>query len=116
MVGGWVVFYALMLFSEPTLGDLREHLRDLPLVVEGVVWLLLFPYVLALTIWESSWASGFASRSSPAARAGGRSPSTRGDAPPLRRAQRRRKRWLQSRRAGVPIRWGVGARFGSGRA
>lgn len=56
VVGGWVGHFALIFFSEPTLGDLQERVRDLPLVVEGIVWLLFFPYVLAVTIWESSWA------------------------------------------------------------
>jgi hypothetical protein len=56
MVGGWVAFYALMLFSEPALQNLRDLVRGLPLVVEALVWFALFPYVLALTIWDSSWA------------------------------------------------------------
>lgn len=55
MVGGWVAFYALMLFSEATLRDLYDRVRELPLVLEGVVWIAFFPYVLALTIWSSSW-------------------------------------------------------------
>lgn len=55
MVGGWLAFYALMLLSEPTLGDLQDRIRDLPLVLEGLVWLVFFPYVLALTIWDSGW-------------------------------------------------------------
>lgn len=55
MVGGWMCFLALMLFSEPTLGGLRDAVRDLPLLVEGLVWLALFPFALALTVWDSSW-------------------------------------------------------------
>ena len=55
MVGGWVVFYVLMAASDPTLGDLRDRVRDLPLVLEGLVWLVFFPYVLALAIWRSGW-------------------------------------------------------------
>lgn len=55
MIGGWSVFFALVLFAESTLSDLWDGLHDLPLVVEGLVWFLLFPLVLATGVWESSW-------------------------------------------------------------
>jgi hypothetical protein len=55
MVGGWAVFFALVLFAESTLSDLWDRLRDLPLIVEGLIWFLLFPLVLATGVWESSW-------------------------------------------------------------
>lgn len=55
MVGGWVLFFALVLFSEATLSELWRELRSWPIVVEGLVWLLLFPLVLATAVWESSW-------------------------------------------------------------
>jgi hypothetical protein len=55
MVGGWVFFFALVLFYESTLSDLWNELRSWPLIVEGLVWLLLFPLVLATAVWESSW-------------------------------------------------------------
>jgi hypothetical protein len=53
MAGGWAVFLGLLLFSEPTLQELWERLRQLPLLGEGVVWILLFPLVLALAVWNS---------------------------------------------------------------
>lgn len=55
MVSGWSAFAALMVFSEPNLGELWRGVRDLPLLVEGLVWLALFPFVFALGIWDSSW-------------------------------------------------------------
>jgi hypothetical protein len=55
MVGGWLAFFALLLVSEQALGDLWHGIRDLPLLVEGLVWLLAFPFVLALGIWDSAW-------------------------------------------------------------
>jgi hypothetical protein len=55
MVGGWAVFLALVLFAESTLSDLWDRLRDLPLIVEGLIWFLLFPLILATGVWESSW-------------------------------------------------------------
>jgi hypothetical protein len=55
MVAGWVVFFGLLVASEPTLGELWHDVRDLSLVVEVVVWLLLFPFVLGLGVWDSGW-------------------------------------------------------------
>lgn len=55
MAGGWVTFLGLLLFSEPRLRELYETIRDLPLLIEGLVWLVFFPFVLAVTVWESSW-------------------------------------------------------------
>ena len=55
MAGGWVTFLGLLLFSEPRLRELYETIRDLPLLIEGLVWLVFFPFMLAVTVWESSW-------------------------------------------------------------
>jgi hypothetical protein len=55
MVSGWLAFYAFLLFSEQALSDLWQWVRALPLVVEGLVWLVAFPFVLALGIWDSAW-------------------------------------------------------------
>ena len=55
MVIGWLVFFALIAFSEPALAGLRGTVTDLPLLVELLAWFALFPFVLALTIWTSSW-------------------------------------------------------------
>jgi hypothetical protein len=57
IIGGWSLFFVLVLFSESTLDELWIDLRDLPLLVEGLVWFLLFPLVLATAVWESSWES-----------------------------------------------------------
>jgi cell division protein FtsW (lipid II flippase) len=59
MIGGWSAFFGLLLFSDSTLDELRQSLRDLPLVIEALVWLLLFPLVLATAVWESSWETWF---------------------------------------------------------
>jgi hypothetical protein len=55
MAGGWMAFFALLLFSAPTLGSVRDTIRDLPLLIEGLVWLVFFPFVLAVTVWDSAW-------------------------------------------------------------
>ena len=54
MVGGWVFAVALVA-SRQTLDDVWTLVRDLPLVVEGVVWLLGFPFLVGLAIWHASW-------------------------------------------------------------
>ena len=56
MVVAWIAFFALLLFSEATLGELWRDVRDLPLLAEGAVWLSLFPLVLALGVWDSGLA------------------------------------------------------------
>jgi hypothetical protein len=59
MVGGWVAFYALMLVDEPAMHDLFANVRGLSLVLEGLVWLAFFPFVLALAVWTSGWDEWF---------------------------------------------------------
>ena len=55
MVGGWVAFAVALVASQQTLDDVWTSIRDLPLLVEGVVWLLGFPFLLGLAIWHASW-------------------------------------------------------------
>ena len=55
MVGGWVAFAVALVASEQTLDDVWTSVRDLPLIVEGVVWLLGFPFLIGLAIWQASW-------------------------------------------------------------
>jgi hypothetical protein len=55
MVGGWVAFAVALVASQQTLDDVWTSVRDLPLVVEGVVWLLGFPFLIGLAIWRASW-------------------------------------------------------------
>ena len=58
MVAGWIVFFSLLAFDEPALHELRADVRELGLVLEGLVWLAFFPFVLALAIWTSAWDEG----------------------------------------------------------
>jgi hypothetical protein len=55
MVGTWLAFAVLAVASEAALADIWQWVRDLPLVLELVVWLLTFPWLLALSVWESDW-------------------------------------------------------------
>jgi hypothetical protein len=55
MVGGWVAFAVALVASQQTLGDVGMSVRDLSLLVEGVAWLVGFPFLIGLAIWETSW-------------------------------------------------------------
>lgn len=54
-VGGWVAFAVALVASQQTLDDVWTSVRDLPLALEGVVWLLGFPFLIGLAIWRASW-------------------------------------------------------------
>ena len=55
MVGGWIAFLAALIGSQQALDDVWAAVRDLPLLVEGLVWLLAFPLLVGLAIWQASW-------------------------------------------------------------
>jgi hypothetical protein len=55
MAGGWLAFLVALIASQQTLDDAWTAVRDLPLLVEGVAWLLGFPFLLGLAIWRASW-------------------------------------------------------------
>jgi len=56
MAGGWVAFLTALLTSPRTLDDLWSAVADLPLVLEGIAWVLGFPFLVGLAIWQASWA------------------------------------------------------------
>jgi hypothetical protein len=55
MVAMWIVFF-VALFAD-RLDNVWHWARDLPLVVELILWLLTFPWLLGAAVWESSWPS-----------------------------------------------------------
>jgi hypothetical protein len=55
MIGGWVAFAIALVASRQTLDDVWTAVHDLPLIVEGAVWLLGFPFLIGLAIWQASW-------------------------------------------------------------
>jgi len=55
MVGGWLCFLAALMATQETLDDVWTAVRDLPIVLEGVVWLLAFPFLVGLAIWQAAW-------------------------------------------------------------
>jgi hypothetical protein len=51
----WIAFAVALALSPGTLSDLWHQMRQLPLVIQGLVWLLFLPIVLGLWIWERNW-------------------------------------------------------------
>jgi hypothetical protein len=55
MIAGWVAFAVTLAASRQTLDDVWTSVRELPLAVELVVWLVAFPFLVGLAIWQASW-------------------------------------------------------------
>lgn len=53
----WVIFGAVLVVDPSRLLDLGQAVRDLPLVVEVVVWILFLPWMVGLWIWQLGWAA-----------------------------------------------------------
>jgi hypothetical protein len=51
----WLAFGAAIVWSQGSLDAAWAWLRDLPLLVQGLVWLLFLPVTVGLWIWESGW-------------------------------------------------------------
>jgi hypothetical protein len=51
----WVAFGASVIWSQGSLDAAWQWIRGLPLLVQGIVWLLFLPVVIGLWIWETTW-------------------------------------------------------------
>lgn len=51
----WVAFGAVLFASASSLDELWTWTRDQPILLQGVMWVLLLPWMAALAIWESTW-------------------------------------------------------------
>ena len=51
----WIAFAAALVFSQGSVDQAWQVIRDLLLIVQVVVWILLLPVMLGLWIWESGW-------------------------------------------------------------
>lgn len=51
----WLAFGVGLVWSQGSLDAAWEWLRGLPLVIQGVAWLLFLPLTLGLWIWETTW-------------------------------------------------------------
>ena len=55
MAGGWIAFSVALVASPGTLDETWNAVRELPLALEGIAWLLGFPFLVGLAIWQASW-------------------------------------------------------------
>ena len=51
----WGAFGAALIWSQGSLDAAWQWVRGLPLLVQGVVWLLFLPVVIGLWVWETTW-------------------------------------------------------------
>ena len=51
----WLAFGASLIWSQGSLDAAWSWLTGLPLLVQGIVWLLLLPVTAGLWIWEMGW-------------------------------------------------------------
>jgi hypothetical protein len=51
----WVAFAAALIWSHGSLDAAWHWVRGLPLIVQGIVWLLFLPVMIGLWIWETTW-------------------------------------------------------------
>ncbi len=51
----WVGFAAALVLSQGSLDQTWTWIRGLPLILQGVVWLLFLPVVAGLWVWETTW-------------------------------------------------------------
>lgn len=51
----WVAFAGALVASAGGLDELWTWVRDQSTLIQGVMWVLLLPWMIALAVWESSW-------------------------------------------------------------
>ena len=54
-VVAWVAFGAALIWGQGSLDTAWQWVRGLPLIVQGIVWLLFLPVVFGLWVWETTW-------------------------------------------------------------
>ena len=51
----WIAFAAGLVWSQGSLDQAWQSIRDLPLLVQIGVWILFLPVVVGLWVWETTW-------------------------------------------------------------
>ena len=51
----WIAFTAGLVWSQGSVDQAWATIRDLPLIIQVVVWLLFLPLMIGLWVWETSW-------------------------------------------------------------
>ena len=51
----WAAFAYALVANQGGLDQIWTSVRDLPLLVQGLVWLLFLPVTVGLWVWETTW-------------------------------------------------------------
>jgi len=51
----WIAFGAALIWSQGSIDEAWRTIRDLPLIVQAVAWLLFLPVMVGLWVWETTW-------------------------------------------------------------
>jgi hypothetical protein len=51
----WIAFAAGLIWSQGSVDQAWASIRELPLIVQAVVWLLFLPVMIGLWVWETTW-------------------------------------------------------------
>jgi hypothetical protein len=51
----WIAFGAGLLWSQGSVDAAWQAIRDLPWILQAVVWLLFLPVMIGMWIWETTW-------------------------------------------------------------
>ena len=51
----WAAFAVALIWSHGSLDAAWHWVRSLPLILQGIVWLLFLPVMVGLWIWETTW-------------------------------------------------------------
>jgi hypothetical protein len=51
----WIAFAAGLIWSQGSVDQAWATIREWPLIVQAVVWLLFLPVMIGLWIWETTW-------------------------------------------------------------
>ena len=51
----WLGFGAALATNPSALDDTRRFVRELPLPIQGIAWLLLMPLLVGLWVWGTDW-------------------------------------------------------------
>jgi hypothetical protein len=53
--GLWLAFGAGLIWSQGSVDAAWQAIGNLPLILQGVIWLLFLPVMVALWVWETTW-------------------------------------------------------------
>jgi ABC-type amino acid transport system permease subunit len=51
----WVTFALGLVWSQGTIDQAWQTIRDLPLILQIVIWVLFLPVMIGLWVWETTW-------------------------------------------------------------